>query len=71
MFFRSSVLDRFGYLDESLYFTLDYEYWLRIARHITAEFLPVVLAHIRLRSGSKMADPVWRRFSKEMRQVYL
>lgn len=71
VFFRRSLFDRFGFLDESLYFALDYEYWLRIGRHVTARFEPEIYARIRQRPGSKMADPGWRKFWREMRRCYL
>jgi glycosyltransferase involved in cell wall biosynthesis len=71
VFFRRSLFERFGFLDESLHFALDYEYWLRVGRHVTARFEPEVLARLRLRPGSKMADPGWRNFWREMRACYL
>ena len=30
-FFRRSLLDRFGYIDESYHYAMDHEFWLRIA----------------------------------------
>ena len=32
VFFRRSVFEQFGPLDESLHYCMDYEYWLRLAR---------------------------------------
>jgi len=32
VFFKRSALDRWGYLDETLHYCMDYEYWLRLAR---------------------------------------
>jgi glycosyltransferase involved in cell wall biosynthesis len=32
VFFRRSVLERWGYLDETLDYCMDYEFWLRLAR---------------------------------------
>jgi glycosyltransferase involved in cell wall biosynthesis len=71
VFFRRSLLDRFGFLDESLVFAMDYDYWLRVGRDVHALFVPELLARIRQRSGSKMADPGWRRFYRELRRCYL
>lgn len=33
VFWRREVLDRVGFLNETLHYAMDYEYWLRIARH--------------------------------------
>jgi glycosyltransferase involved in cell wall biosynthesis len=53
-FWRRSIMQRAGLLDEGLQFSLDYEYWIRLALH-GAQFkrIPDVLACFRLSAGSK------------------
>lgn len=54
VFFRRRVLDKFGYLDESLHYGLDWEYWLRIASG-GGQFahLPYFLAATRVHANAK------------------
>ncbi len=66
VFFRRRVYERFGPLREDLDLTMDYEYWLRIGRGVTARFVPEILARIRHRAGAKMDDPGFKRFYREM-----
>jgi glycosyltransferase involved in cell wall biosynthesis len=53
-FWRRGAMERVGLLDESLHYSLDYEYWIRMAL-AGAQFmhLPEVVARFRLSSGSK------------------
>jgi glycosyltransferase involved in cell wall biosynthesis len=53
-FWRRSVLDRIGYLDESMHFAMDLEYWLRAgSRGLVLEHIPVKLASFRIMPGTK------------------
>ena len=55
-FWRSSLLAEFGYLDESLHYALDYEYFLRFNGKYPLVILPDTLAAFRVHSQSKNAN---------------
>jgi len=54
VFFRRSVVNRFGLLDNRLQYCLDYEYWLRLAaRGVRFAYMQQALAATRLHPVSK------------------
>jgi glycosyltransferase involved in cell wall biosynthesis len=54
VFWRREVLNRFGLLDESLHYALDYEYWLRVGRDVAFHYLGgPALAGSRLHADTK------------------
>lgn len=53
-FWRRSIMDKAGFLNEELIYNLDYEYWIRLALSGAKFFrLPEVLARFRLSQDSK------------------
>lgn len=53
-FFRRSVLERFGALDETLQYCMDYELWLRLSQHnVRFYYLNQTLAGSRLHKQTK------------------
>ncbi len=38
-FWRREVIERFGVFDESLHWAMDYDYWLRLGRHIRFDYI--------------------------------
>lgn len=72
-FFQRRVFDLAGYLDESLHFGLDWEYWLRIAQY-GGKFahLPHFLAATRLHATAKTlaAPPAMNAEHQAIRQKY-
>lgn len=53
VFWRRDAMRQAGLLDESLYYTMDYDYWLRLGRLRAPIVLDRVLAQFRLHGGSK------------------
>jgi glycosyltransferase involved in cell wall biosynthesis len=54
VFVRRRLLERIGYLDESLEFGMDYDLWLRL-KHARTRYVPRVLAIFCWHRGSKTA----------------
>jgi len=54
VFFRSRVFETLGYLDDSLHYVMDYEFWLRAATHgFLFQHIPSALAACRWHLGAK------------------
>jgi glycosyltransferase involved in cell wall biosynthesis len=53
VFFRRSAVNRYGPLDASLQYAMDYEYWLRIGRHTPFLFVDAILAASRIYADTK------------------
>lgn len=52
-FWRRSLWETVGELDEALFFTLDYEYWMRVAKRYALHYIPVPLAAERMYGDAK------------------
>jgi glycosyltransferase involved in cell wall biosynthesis len=54
VFWRRSVFDRIGFLDESFHFAMDVEYWIRAgAKGLALRHIPQKLGKFRMISGTK------------------
>jgi glycosyltransferase involved in cell wall biosynthesis len=56
IFWRREVLDRVGYLDESLHLTMDFDYWVRAARHFEFKNIDRDLSCATHHEGAKTGD---------------
>lgn len=57
-FWRKELLDEFGYLDESLHFAMDQEYWARIASKYKLHLISEYLAKFRFTSETKTGSSI-------------
>jgi glycosyltransferase involved in cell wall biosynthesis len=65
-FWRRSVFEELGLLDESLHYTMDYEYWLRIGKHYRLYSLTDNLAVFRLHYHSKSGKTSCKQFDEQL-----
>jgi len=68
LFFKRSVLDKTGYLDESLHYVMDHDLFIRISQVRQIPYLPVTLAGYRLQPASKTSQGTYK-FSLELLKV--
>ncbi|MEI6417189.1 MAG: glycosyltransferase family 2 protein [Verrucomicrobiota bacterium] len=69
IFFRRSVVEAIGLLDNELHYAMDYEYWWRMSEHYHFHYIPEVLAlqHRQLDSKTMKA---WDRVLKEREKIF-
>lgn len=56
-FFSRSAFDAVGGLTEQLHYVMDYDLWIRLARHVAPRYLPEDLSTFRLHDESKTVSP--------------
>jgi len=67
-FHRRSLIQKFGYLDESLNYVMDYELWLRLGQHSDFFQLPFVVGTHRLHAKTKTIKE-FHKFIPEIKTV--
>ncbi len=63
-FWRRSVIDEIGELDENLHYTMDYDYWLRLWKRWPLQFVNRYLADFRVHPASKGGTSAARQFQE-------
>jgi len=70
VFLRREVVERVGYLDESLQYCMDYDLWIRMAQVARFAYTPHYLATTRLHADTKTLGQRVPAHSEIMRMVY-
>ena len=65
-FWRRDVLTSVGHFDESLHYTMDYDYWLRVGRVCTLHVIDHYLAAFRVHPDSKGGSAAQAQFDSEV-----
>ena len=70
-FLRRSLFEKVGPLNENLYYTMDYEFWLRMAEQARFEVIPYVLSCFRVHRKQKTKNKeAYLAEANRIRQVY-
>ena len=65
-FWRRSLHDEFGYVDERLHYCMDYDFWLRIMKKYPLSFIPLPLSGFRIHKDSKSGSQYNLQFEEEV-----
>ncbi|MFO0886573.1 MAG: glycosyltransferase family 2 protein [Pirellulales bacterium] len=65
-FFRRTLLDKVQGLNSSLHYALDYDFWLRMTRHVAFEYRPQTFASARMHLECKSMRPNHETFLPEV-----
>lgn len=65
-FWRRSAMTEVGFLDESLHYTMDYDYWLRLGRRFPLHVIRKNLSKFRLHEHSKSGTTFHDQFDEEL-----
>ena len=65
-FWRRTTMEEIGYLNESLQYTMDYEYWLRLGKEYRLSILHRPMAKFRIHHRSKSGTTIHRQFDEEL-----
>jgi len=65
-FWRREVLERVGVFDETLYYTMDYDYSLRVGRHYRLQVIDEYLASFRVHPHSKGGSGARKHFQADL-----
>jgi len=68
-FIRRRVLESIGFLDETLHYVMDYDYWLRAGLQHNIAYIPIKLAKMRIHSDAKSIKNL-ASFSEELITIY-
>lgn len=69
IFFRRSVMESTGLLNEQLHYTMDYEYWWRLSERYDFDYIPEVLAIQHRQPGSKTIK-AWEHVLEEREKIF-
>jgi len=67
--YRRGVVEEFGPLSEDLHYLFDYDFFLRVAGRVRAEFIPEIMAWFRFHDSSKTGSQE-RAFLREEPRVF-
>jgi glycosyltransferase involved in cell wall biosynthesis len=70
IFFRKEVFQALGYLDQSLHFGMDYDYWLKAAQQFKFTTIPDNLSYYLVHNESKTGSDIgFHRFVPEWKMI--